>query len=228
MTLFLGIETSCDEASADLPEEPRRLDATEGHDMDEKRFWDIISVGCPHYNDPQDWSETLEAEVRKLSPGEIAAFDLLFDDKTNAAYSHDLWGAAYLINGGASDDGFYYFRCWLVGMGKKVYDAALADPDSLAEVVLPEEEYEAEIYGVGRAACGWHGVNDAAYDKLLAKVRPRATMPPRLKGSRWEFGDDAKVRRRFPCLAALYLRREDQEPEWLDDALDAQDDEASE
>jgi len=35
----------------------------------------------------------------------------------NKAYTWDLWGAAYLINGGCSDDGFEYFRRWLVSRG---------------------------------------------------------------------------------------------------------------
>jgi hypothetical protein len=179
--------------------------------VDEKRFWDIISVGCPQDVAPEDWGEPLEAELRKLDPDEIMAFDLLFDDKTDAAYSWDLWGAAYLINGGASDDGFYYFRCWLVGMGKQVFEAALANPDSLADVVSPEEEYESEIYGVPCGACMHHGFTDTEYYERLAKVRPPRKRQPNPKGRRWDFDDDAKMRRRFPRLAAMYLDDEDDE-----------------
>jgi hypothetical protein len=51
----------------------------------------------------------------------------------NEAYTCDLWGAADVIHGGCSDDGFEYFRCWLVSRGRRVYEAALADPDSLAQ-----------------------------------------------------------------------------------------------
>jgi len=52
----------------------------------------------------------------------------------NEAYTWDLWGAAYLINGGCSDDGFEYFRRWLVSRGRDIYAAALANPDSLANL----------------------------------------------------------------------------------------------
>jgi hypothetical protein len=38
-----------------------------------------------------------------------------------------------VIHGGCSDDGFEYFRRWLVSRGRDVYEAALADPDSLAQ-----------------------------------------------------------------------------------------------
>ncbi|MFL6076856.1 MAG: DUF4240 domain-containing protein [Mycobacteriales bacterium] len=36
------------------------------------------------------------------------------------SYQGDLWGAAYLINGGASDDGFDYFRGWLIARTRGV------------------------------------------------------------------------------------------------------------
>ena len=45
---------------------------------------------------------------------EITAWDHIFDQLSDQAYRTDVWAAAYLINGGASDVGFYYFRCWLV------------------------------------------------------------------------------------------------------------------
>src|SRR5262249_31921448 len=44
----------------------------------------------------------------------------------------DLCGAAYVINCTCTDDGFEYFRRWLVSRGRDVYASALADPDSLA------------------------------------------------------------------------------------------------
>jgi hypothetical protein len=55
-----------------------------------------------------------------------------------------------VIHGGCSDDGFEYFRRWLVSRGRDVYEAALADPDSLAQLdVRPASgvwEFEAIYY----------------------------------------------------------------------------------
>src|SRR5262245_11456348 len=102
---------------------------------DDKRFWDVIAVACKHsVSDFTDqWTRALVKQLATLPPEEIVRFDGWFDDRTEALYTQDHWGAAYLINGGASDDGFYYWRCWLVGMGKSIYEEALADPDSLAD-----------------------------------------------------------------------------------------------
>ena len=101
---------------------------------DDKRWWDILSVACPHDVEYDEWYTSLYAALVKLSPDDILAFDVWFDDRTNEASREDLWSAASLVNGGASDDGFYYFCCWLVGMGKRVFEAALRDPELVREV----------------------------------------------------------------------------------------------
>ena len=36
-----------------------------------------------------------------------------------------------MLKGGCSDDGFEYFRGWLLSRGRKVYEAAMRNPDSL-------------------------------------------------------------------------------------------------
>jgi hypothetical protein len=175
--------------------------------VDEKRFWDIMSVCSPHDDEPEDWGERLEAELRKLEPAEIVAFDHLFDDKTEAAYRRDLWSAANVINGGASDDGFYYFCCWLVAMGKQVYEAALANPDSLADVVDPGEEYEAEIYGAARGAWYALGLDESEYDRAYEALGRRVHSEP---AGEW-VETDQEFRRRFPRLAELYFDRDDED-----------------
>jgi hypothetical protein len=177
--------------------------------VNDKHFWDIIARCCPHEDDA-DWHANLHALLVQLPPKEIAHFDWLFDAKTAAAYTVDLWGAAYTINGGASDDGFYHFRCWLVGMGKKVYEAALKDPDSLANVVSPDGGF----YEAGIGSAGWNAWHEATgtpdtepLDDAWLGPRPREE----LKGEDWDYDDEEEVRRRFPRLAALYLVDEEED-----------------
>jgi hypothetical protein len=45
-----------------------------------------------------------------------------------------LWAAAYVINGGCSDDGFDYFRAWLMLQGQGTFGQAVADLDSPADL----------------------------------------------------------------------------------------------
>jgi hypothetical protein len=59
-----------------------------------------------------------------------------------------------VIGGGCSDDGFLDFKGWLVSRGEKVFEAALAKPDSLAKVVSPGECCEAQGFHFG-AQLAW-------------------------------------------------------------------------
>jgi hypothetical protein len=138
--------------------------------------------------------------LEKFEPAKIIEWNHIFDRLAARACTVDLWGAAYLINGGASDDGFYYFRCWLIGMGREVYEAAVANPDSLAAVVVPGIDAEAEIYGAAHSA--WMAVTGNP-DTVPYPARKEQA---ELHGEDWNFNDDEEVRRRLPRLAAVYLR----------------------
>jgi hypothetical protein len=52
------------------------------------------------------------------------------------AYRSPLWAAAYVINGGCSDDGFECFRGWLIVQGRDVHERIVADPDALADLPI--------------------------------------------------------------------------------------------
>src|SRR5688572_27091927 len=113
-------------------------------DMTDDRFWALIGRTTAQQADPDRQVEALRKELGALTPAEIAAFEAAFQRAQQRAYSWDLWGAAYLINGGASDDGFEYFRRWLISRGRAVFEAALADPEQLADMLAPDFEGDAD------------------------------------------------------------------------------------
>lgn len=105
--------------------------------MEEKRFWELIEQaqrGAPGHGMSADDRQAgaLTTALAKLPAKEIVAFQDQLDRKMAESYRWDLWGAGYLLNGGCSDDCFEYFRGWLIGRGRKVYEEALKRPDSLA------------------------------------------------------------------------------------------------
>lgn len=110
--------------------------------MDTKQFWRMIEAAkaesgdCEEQCDAQ--AERLNQSLSLLPAEDIAAFGNIFDLCRKDAYRWDLWGAACLINGGASDDGFEYFCRWLIGQGRAIYEAALADPDSLSSLITDD------------------------------------------------------------------------------------------
>lgn len=167
--------------------------------MDQEQFWNVIAEARLPDLHEEEWAERLQAELMKLSPDEIVEWDQVFDRLAELAYTVDLWGAAYVINGGASDDGFYYFRCWLICMGREVYEAAVANPDSLADVVGPGIDAEAETYAAAHQA--WMAVTG----RPDTDPYPDRNENQNLRGEEWDFDDDEEVRKRLPRLATLYF-----------------------
>ncbi|MFD8951587.1 DUF4240 domain-containing protein [Streptomyces xanthophaeus] len=69
--------------------------------------------------------------VEEIVAAEQVRWDLMVDSCSNP-----LWAAAYLAHGGCSDDGFDYFRGWLIAQGCDVFERVAADPDALAELPI--------------------------------------------------------------------------------------------
>ncbi|WP_200824683.1 DUF4240 domain-containing protein [Nonomuraea solani] len=161
--------------------------------MTRDEFWAILAE--------RPTLDELVATLSRLTAREIAAFDGHLADCRLAAHRADLWGAAYLINNGCSDDGFDYFRCWLVAQGRAVYEAALADPDSLAGHGPVRSSIAGDL-----GACEYEDFMYApewAHRQLTGRGLPEGGGAyPRL-GRFWDFNDDDEMRRRYPRLMAL-------------------------
>lgn len=122
--------------------------------MNESTFWELCErhLARGRGDDDEERVERLTAALAKLPPREIVDFQRLLDDAMDRAYRWDLWGAAYVILGGCSDDGFEYFRAWLVSRGRAVYEAALRDPESLADQVQDDPDWAPDLESLLYAA----------------------------------------------------------------------------
>jgi Protein of unknown function (DUF4240) len=158
--------------------------------MDDERFWAFIGAARDAAGDDvEDRVAGLEQVLLNHPPDEVLAFQNKYDEMLARAFRWDLWGAAFLMNGGCSDDGFRYFRDWLISEGEAVYEAALADPDSLAEVAQ-DEEFELESFGYVAAE-----VYEQLTDAALVSGKPEEPATP--AGKEW---DEADLPRLFPRL----------------------------
>lgn len=112
--------------------------------MDRNQFWTLVEAADAT---SEEGCERLTGRLSTLSPEDIEGFARTLEELRAAAYRWDLWGAAYVANGGCSDDGFEYFRAWLVAQGRAVYEAASQDPDAIAAHVIPDDcECESLLY----------------------------------------------------------------------------------
>jgi Protein of unknown function (DUF4240) len=138
--------------------------------MPADQFWQIIWRAARSDHDPDAHLEALRVALRELSREEVISFAAAFSRYRREAYSWDLWGGAYVVNGGCSDDGFEYFCCWLVSRGREVYESALADSDGLAQLVVrPGANGPWEFEGINSTGikaiksqpCGINGISAA-------------------------------------------------------------------
>jgi Protein of unknown function (DUF4240) len=168
--------------------------------MTNEEFWDIIaSSKAASYGTFDGHVESLASHLSGLAPDEIADFQHTFTAYVDRAYSWDLWGAAEIIGGFCSDEDFDDFRSWLVSLGREIYEQALADPDSLADVGLGPNAANKEFFG--EFAC----VAIRVYEEMTDEAIPRCPWdyPSEPTGEPWT-EDTTELARRFPRLWAKY------------------------
>jgi hypothetical protein len=163
--------------------------------MDRADFWRLIEEskresggGCERQ------VGRLQEKLTKLPGKEIISFSRILCELLNESYTWELWAAGYIINGGCGDDGFDYFRGWLVAQGESIFMNALEDPETLAD--FPDEfpDY---------ARCEeLTDVADEVYEEKTGRelpdrayVFPESTEP---KGKRWK---EEEVETVLPRLA---------------------------
>jgi len=150
--------------------------------MQKDAFWNIIDR--VHASSPRDMDakcEALRGELKKLNDSDLKSFIGHFDDADVKAYKWKLWGAAYVIGGGCSDDAFSDFRATLISMGRKFYERALADPDSLVDSQYDEESTFYEGFQYVK--------NDVAEERFGAIPKLSAPFPSEPTGASWEDDD---------------------------------------
>jgi len=160
-------------------------------------FWNLIAASKAKSDGSfEGHAEALYDALSALPETDIAAFDQLFYQMSRRADTWDLWGAAFIIGGGCSDDSFMDFRSWLISMGQGVYEAALANAETLAEVEIEDEDdafFEEFAYVASRA-----------YEDKTGADMPRHAGPPH-QGTSGDEWDEDDLEERFPTLWAKFV-----------------------
>ncbi|HJZ33606.1 MAG TPA: DUF4240 domain-containing protein [Hyphomicrobiaceae bacterium] len=174
--------------------------------MDLDAFWRIVDGARSNASSDQDFLRRIEARLLELQPDELMGFERQFEKIHTGSCSWNLWGAAYLMNGGCSDDGFEYFRAWLMAQGRRTFEKAVEDADTLAMLPDPQggrsrryRELEEFMY-----------VAREIYEEKTSEEMP-VSDSDFLQGVdwrnfdvRWNFDDPVEMERRYPKLFAIY------------------------
>lgn len=177
----------------------QRLDAVgtlpvelRGKRMSTERFWAILEL----VGGATDRAGTLSEWLGQMKPTQVAAFAGHFDMAMNRAYTYDLWGAAFVLLQGCSDDAFLNFRADLILRGPQVFERVLEDPDVLAEY--------ADIEGDETLTSLADEVYEEMTGEKLQHAVPALAAP---RGDLLDFDDARALSKRYPRLSALRVRR---------------------
>jgi hypothetical protein len=166
--------------------------------MDETAFWQLIDETRSAAGDNTErQSQLLEQRLRQLPPDQIAAFERQRDCFDKRAYSWDLWGAAYVIEDGCSDDCFRDFRAYLISLGQATYESGVSDPDSLAGRVDDTEKGDWE---------NADNVAPEAYEEVAGDDLPSgdSDLSGQPSGTEWDDDNEGALIARYPKLAAEF------------------------
>ncbi len=161
--------------------------------MDINEFWSLVSQSYEAANG--DLDVQVELLIEKLvheTTEHILAYDSIFQHLMDQANTATLWDAADIIGCGCGHDDFRDFRGWLIAHGKEVYENALADPESLVEVIkVSERARHEEFLYVSIYAHERKTGSPYFHRKEMVRIE--------VKGAHWP--DKEK---RFPKLAAKF------------------------
>lgn len=138
----------------------------------ESRYWALIERAVPKEGaGTEEHAEAVADALGKLPAEEIVAFDRFLQGQLRRANRWDLWGVAYIAMGGCGDDGFEYFRAWVVAHGREYFERAMRDPARAVDALEPGDSADCEslLYATAEA-----------YETVTGKDLP--PLPPELRG----------------------------------------------
>jgi hypothetical protein len=166
-------QTSSNNQSNDMADTMPSL--TKDKQMDTAFFWKIMDYAFAKDKfDNKLKEQTILDQLTKLTPNQIQQFEIIFQQMNQKASTWNNMAAHTIIEGGSSDDTYYYFRCWLISLGQKNFDETLKNPDYLASLDIPVNKK----YGYGEVIFEeLIPMSDKAYSIVTGKQTEDETFP---------------------------------------------------
>lgn len=181
-------------------------------EINQDSFWDLIHEAKNACGQDMDaMLAYLKDRLVSMGPTQAQNFHDIIHAYEDLADKFGLWDAAGIMKEyGCSDDGFIDFRAWLIAQGREVYFAALADPDSLADVIPYGDCCFEQLSYVGDYAyeqltgkSAYDQTDWSAYEALLMKLEQDIVYKDGIEFPR----EGADLKKYLPRLCAKH-------PEW--------------
>ena len=181
-------------------------------------FWALIERSASESTSRENRTELLTEWLARLPASDIVDFEVHLTEQRRRVDTWLMWGVAtLLLEGFCSDDSFFYFQPWLVGLGRDTFEKVAADPDALADVPelrrlagRPMKHWTDEEFpdweglnNVASEACEQvTGEEDALDDGLSARGLERV-VDNDPQDEEWDDGSEEERAARIPRLNAL-------------------------
>ncbi|MQY06970.1 DUF4240 domain-containing protein [Actinomadura macrotermitis] len=185
-------------------------------------FWTLIHRSATESNGQAQRAEWLTAHLAHRPASEIVEFELHLAAQRKRVDTRLMWGAAWnIMQGWCSDDGFWYFQPWLVGLGRDTFERVAARPDALAETHevrrlagRPTSEWTDDewpdwesmnyiaLYAYERATGEEEGLEHALEARGLQRICNASPTD-----ERWDYDDIEQRRAKLPRLTELLGER---------------------
>jgi len=97
-------------------------------------FWALIEEARNKVGS-YDIADYLTKRLSKTNEQDIVRFRDILQELMTESYRSDFLASLFVMTDYAGDDGFSYFRTWIIAQGQQVYESALANPDNLADIL---------------------------------------------------------------------------------------------
>ncbi|GIH71677.1 DUF4240 domain-containing protein [Sphaerimonospora thailandensis] len=196
--------------------------------MDVDEFWFLIERSARETDGKDARLEWLRNQLARRSAEDIVDFAEWLRLARKKVDTWLMWGAMRASFGYGSDDGFWYFQMWLVGLGREAFERVAHAPDDLVDLPVVQRllvrrrdwvrlsdaeamrvpmwtddewpEFECLDY-VGDEA--WEKATGRDSDELFEALRCRGHAPqasPEPDDEKWELDDPEESARRLPKI----------------------------
>jgi hypothetical protein len=183
-----------------------------------EEFWTLIHQSAAESTGQDQRTEWLTAHLARRPVSEIIEFELHVTAQRKRVDTRHMWGAAWnILQGWCSDDSFWYFQPWLIGLGHNTFERVAAHPDALAETHevrrlagRPRSEWSDDEWPE------WESMNYIALDAYDRATGEEEGLEDALKAGglyricdafpedeRWDYDDIEQRRARLPRLTDL-------------------------
>ncbi|NBE95213.1 MULTISPECIES: DUF4240 domain-containing protein [unclassified Nonomuraea] len=181
--------------------------------LNRDNFWALIEGASNQESSQASRLYWLQEQLSRRTVDEIIDFHALLIDMRNQAHTWDLYGVFCNVFDIGSLDSFEYFKLWLIGLGRSVYEGAVLNPDGLIEQRQMRLALEAEDSSVASrdelpqferlayvAFKPYVDISGKSVESLYAEAEARngSSIISTLIGEEWDIDDCVQVQTRLP------------------------------